>query len=42
MQQPLAVAIISGLMIAVPLVLLVMPVVFSTVTRRPRIASTPG
>jgi len=42
MQQPLAVAIISGLIIAVPLVLLVMPVVFSTVTRRPRIASTPG
>lgn len=33
MQQPLAIAIISGLFVAVPLVLLVMPVLFATVQR---------
>ncbi|MGH8747449.1 MAG: efflux RND transporter permease subunit, partial [Burkholderiales bacterium] len=29
MQQPLAIAIISGLIVALPLVLLVMPVLFN-------------
>ncbi|MDE2209164.1 MAG: efflux RND transporter permease subunit [Betaproteobacteria bacterium] len=34
MQQPLAIAIISGLIVALPLVLLVMPVLFDLFTRR--------
>jgi multidrug efflux pump subunit AcrB len=37
MQQPLAIAIISGLIVAVPLVLIVMPVLFATVARGRRI-----
>jgi len=34
MQQPLAVAIIAGLLVQVPLVLLVMPVLYSLLRRR--------
>ena len=33
MQQPLAVAIVSGLLVQLPLVLLVMPVIFSILRR---------
>ncbi len=36
MQQPLAIAIISGLMVQMPLVLLIMPLAFSVWNRRPR------
>jgi multidrug efflux pump subunit AcrB len=35
MQQPLAVAIISGLVVQLPLVLLVMPSIFSLLHRSP-------
>jgi CzcA family heavy metal efflux pump len=41
MQQPLAIAIISGLIVALPLVLLVMPVLFNLFTRGKRPSSTP-
>jgi len=34
MQQPLAVAIISGLLVQVPLVLLLMPVLYALLRRR--------
>jgi len=33
MQQPLAIAIIAGLLIQMPLVLLMMPVVFAALNR---------
>jgi multidrug efflux pump subunit AcrB len=33
MQQPLAVAIISGMLVQVPLVLLVMPVLYAVLMR---------
>jgi len=36
MQKPLAVAIISGLIVQMPLVLLVMPLAFSVLHRNPR------
>jgi CzcA family heavy metal efflux pump len=38
MQQPLAIAIISGLLVQVPLVLVVMPVLFRWLYRRPGVA----
>jgi multidrug efflux pump subunit AcrB len=34
MQQPLAVAIIAGMLVQLPLVLLVMPVLYSLLRRR--------
>jgi multidrug efflux pump subunit AcrB len=34
MQQPLAIAIIAGMLVAVPLVLVVMPVLYSLAMRR--------
>jgi multidrug efflux pump subunit AcrB len=34
MQQPLAIAIIAGMFVAVPLVLVVMPVLYSLAMRR--------
>jgi multidrug efflux pump subunit AcrB len=37
MQQPLAIAIISGLMAQIPLVLLVMPVLFASWAHRRQI-----
>jgi Cu/Ag efflux pump CusA len=39
MQQPLAVAIISGMLVQLPLVLLVMPVLYALLRRGP---ATPG
>lgn len=39
MQQPLAVAIISGLVVQLPLVLLVMPVLFHALSKKPKHAS---
>ncbi|MDQ2734200.1 MAG: efflux RND transporter permease subunit, partial [Pseudomonadota bacterium] len=41
MQQPLAIAIISGLIVALPLVLLVMPVVFNLFGKRDQPARLP-
>jgi CzcA family heavy metal efflux pump len=37
MQQPLAIAIIAGMLVAVPLVLVVMPVLYSLAMRRTRV-----
>ncbi|HEU5479576.1 MAG TPA: efflux RND transporter permease subunit, partial [Candidatus Tumulicola sp.] len=41
MQQPLAIAIISGLIVALPLVLLVMPVLYNVFTRGGRVRPAP-
>ncbi|MDB4884528.1 MAG: cation/multidrug efflux pump, partial [Gemmatimonadetes bacterium] len=41
MQQPLAIAIISGLIVQLPLVLIVMPVLFD-LTQRRRSDTTPA
>jgi CzcA family heavy metal efflux pump len=41
MQKPLAVAIISGLIIQMPLVLVVMPVLYSRLSRRPAVKPSP-
>jgi multidrug efflux pump subunit AcrB len=39
MQQPLAIAIISGMLVQLPLVLLVMPVMYSLLRRRDKATS---
>ncbi|MGI4849385.1 MAG: hypothetical protein ACRYGK_14790 [Janthinobacterium lividum] len=40
MQQPLAIAILSGLLVQLPLVLVIMPVLYSVMHRKK--AATPG